>query len=89
MTELQEALVYLSESLAIVSMARINDLIELLNTLLLSSIDNIVMVDKSTLTHIQNHVQESQDTIEFLQLESQFQHDELQQKYQHSELVIV
>ena len=70
-------------------MARINDLVELVNTLLLSSIDNIDTVDKTTLTHIRNCVQHSQDTTEFLQLESQLQCDELQQNNQHFELVLV
>ena len=41
-------------------MAHINDLVELLNTLLLFAIENIVMVEKTTLTHIRNCVQESQ-----------------------------
>ena len=70
-------------------MAWINELVELLNTLLLSSIDNIVIVDKATLTHIRNCVQEAQGIIEFLQIESQLQHDELQQRKQHYELVPV
>ena len=52
-------------------MAQINDMVELLNNLLVSSVDNTMMVDKSTLTHIRNCVQESQGTIEFLYLESQ------------------
>ena len=70
-------------------MARINDLVELLNTLLLSIIDNTIMVDKNNLTHIRNCIQDSQDTLEFLQLESQLQRDELQQKNQHSKLFLV
>ena len=60
----------MSESLVIVSMAQINDLIELQNTIPLSSVNNTVIVDKATLTHIRNCVQDSQDTIDFLQLKS-------------------
>ena len=70
-------------------MAWINDLVELLNTLLIYVVYNTVMVNKKTLIHIQNYVQDSQDTIKFLQLELQLQHDELQQRKQHSKLVIV
>lgn len=40
-------------------MAQMSGLVELLITLLLSCIDNIVMVDNATLTHIQNCVQDS------------------------------
>ena len=57
---------------------------KLLNTLLLSSVENIVMVDKTTFTHIQNCVKESQYTLEFLQLESQ-----LLQEETHFELIHV
>ena len=65
--ELEESLLLLlSESSTIVSMAQINDLVELLNMLLVSFVNNIAMVNKSTLTHIRNCVQESQGTIEFL-----------------------
>ena len=70
------------------SMARLNGLVELLNTLLLYYIDNNVMIDKTTLTHIRNCVKESKDVIEFLKLESQLQHDKIEQKNQHSELVL-
>ena len=51
-------------------MARINDLVELLNTLLLSVIDNLVTVDKTIFTEAITCLKDSQDTIEFLQLES-------------------
>lgn len=70
-------------------MAQINDLVELLNSLLIFVVNNTVMVDKTTLTHILNCVQDSQVTLEFLQLESQLQRDELQQKNQHSKLVLI
>ena len=70
-------------------MARINGLVELLNTLFLSFINNTVMVDKTTLTHIQNCIQYSQDTLEFLKPMSQLQCDELRQKNQDSKIFLV
>ena len=63
MVELQKTLIYLSESSTIVSMARINDVVELLNTLLVSYVNTPIMVEKSTLTHIWNCIQDSQGTI--------------------------
>ena len=51
-------------------MTQINGLVELLNTLLLSFVDNTVMVDKTTLIHIRICLQDSQDTLQFLQLDS-------------------
>ena len=66
------------------SMARLNNLVELLNTPQSSSVDNIVIVDKTTLTHIQNCVQDSKDTLDFIQLKLK-----LLQEETHSELVHV
>ena len=51
---------------------------ELLDTLLLSYVDEIIMVDKITLSHIRIYVNESHDTFEFQQLESQLQESVLQ-----------
>lgn len=51
-------------------MAQINDLVKLLNILVLSSIENTIMVDKTNLIHVRNCVQEVQGTIEFLHIES-------------------
>jgi len=70
-------------------MARIDELLELLNTLILSIVDNTVTIDKATLTNVLTCLQDSQDKIKFLQLESQLQQDEIQQKNQHSKLVLV
>ena len=70
-------------------MAQINGLVELLNTLLLSSHESTVTVDKTTLSCIKNCSQDSKDTLEFLQLESQVQQEDLQHKIQHSEPVSV
>jgi hypothetical protein len=70
-------------------MARIDELLELLNTLILSSVDNTVTTDIATLTDVLTCLQDSQDKIKFLQLESQLQQEEIQQKNHHSELVLV
>ena len=70
-------------------MVQINDLVELLNTLLLSSNDYIVIIDKTTLIDILTCLWDSWDTIEFLYLESQIQHDEIQQNNQHSKPILV
>lgn len=64
-------------------MAQINGLVELLNTLLLSYVDNTTMANKTTLTHIQNCLQDSKDTLEFLQLELQLQQEEIHYKLIH------
>ena len=59
------------------SIAKLNDLGELLNTLLFSIIDTTIMIDKKTITHIQYCVQYSKDILDFIQLELQLQeHDE-------------
>jgi hypothetical protein len=59
-------------------MAQINNgLVELLNTLLLSSDDNTITIDKTTLSCIKNYLHNSKDTLEFLQLESQLQQEDL------------
>jgi hypothetical protein len=71
-------------------MARIDELLELLNTLILSSVDNTITFDIATLTDVRTCLQDSLDKIEFLQLESQLQQEEIQQKnILHSELVLV
>jgi hypothetical protein len=70
-------------------MAQIDELIELLNTLILSIVDNTITIDKATHTNVLTCLQGSQDKIEFLQLESQLQRDEIQQKNRHFELVLV
>jgi hypothetical protein len=54
-------------------MARTNEILEQLNTLILSSVDNTVTTDITTLTEVLTCLQHSQGKIEFLQLESQLQ----------------
>jgi hypothetical protein len=70
-------------------MAQIDELLELLNTLILSFVDNTVTTDIAILTDVLTCLQDLQDKIEFLQLESQLQQDEIQQKNHHSEPVLV
>lgn len=52
----------------------------ILNNLILSIAEDMVQIKKSTLIDIQVHLQHVHDMIEFLQLESQLQRDELQYK---------
>ena len=59
-------------------MDQIDELLELL-----------VTIDKAILTNVLTCLQDLEDKIEFLQLESQLQRDEIQQKNRHFELVLV
>jgi len=52
-----------------------------LNNLILSSTGDMVNINKTTLADIQVHIQHAHETIEFLQLESQLQRNELQEKH--------
>ena len=70
-------------------MAKINEALELLNHLIHSSVHDMVKISKNALCNIQSCLQDAQEKIEFLQLESQLQQDELQQKSHHSEPVSV
>ena len=70
-------------------MDQIYELLELLNTLILSIVDNMVTSDKANLTNVLTCLQDSQDEIKIFQLELQLQQDEIQQKNQHFELVLV
>jgi len=47
---------------------------------MLSSIDDMLHINKTTLANIQVHLQHAHETIEFLQLESQLQRIEVQEK---------
>ena len=58
-------------------MARITEVLEFLNTLIFSITYDTLKINKVSLTNIQFSLQNSQDNIEFLQLESQFQQEEL------------
>ena len=70
-------------------MAKINEALELLNDLIHSNVDDIIRMSKNALCNIQSCLQDAQEKIEFLQLESQLQQDELQQKIHHSEPVSI
>ena len=70
-------------------MAKINDVLDLLNNLIHSTIHDMVKMSKNALFNIKTCLQDAQDKIEFLQLESQLQQHELQKKSHHSELVSV
>jgi hypothetical protein len=59
-------------------MARIDELLELLNTLILSTNDNMVTTDKETLQSILTCLQVSQAKVELLQTQTQLLHDELE-----------
>ena len=70
-------------------MAKINEALELLHNLIHSNVDDMIKMIKNALCNIQICLLDAQEKIEFLQLESQLQQDELQQKSHHSELVFV
>jgi len=71
-------------------MARIDKLLELLNTLILTFMDNIVTIDKETLLSILTCLQVSQAKVRLLQTHTQLLHDELEWKnLRHSKLVFV
>ena len=70
-------------------MAKINDALELLHNLIHSTVHDMVKMRKNALFNIQTCLQDAQDKIEFLQLESQLQQDELQQKSHYSEPVSI
>ena len=69
-------------------MARINEVLEFLKTLILSTTHDTLKVSKVSLTDIQVCLQNSQEKIDILQLESQLQQEELKQR-SHSEHVSV
>ena len=70
-------------------MAKINEALVLLNSLIHSNVDDMIKMSKDALCNIQICLQDAQEKIEFLQLESQLQQDELQQKSHHSEPVSI
>ena len=69
-------------------MDRMDIVLELLNTLIHSTMDNTIMIDKAIVVDIQICLKNVQENIEFLQLESQLQQEELKQR-SHSEPVFV
>ena len=68
-------------------MDRTDELLDILNLLILTSIDNTITIDKATLIDVLTCLQYSQDTIEILQ--NQLQHDQSKKRNQHYELVLV
>jgi hypothetical protein len=50
-------------------MDQIDELLNLLNTRILSIFDNVVTIDKETLTNVLTFLQDSQEKIEFLHLD--------------------
>ena len=71
----QESLI----SSAQVQMAQHIQLLNILHSLIISSDEDMVHVSKETLANISRHLQQTHETIEFLQLESQLQRIELQE----------
>ena len=61
-------------------MAQHIHLLHILHSLIISSDEDMVHVSKETLADLSWHLQQKHETIEFLQLESQLQRDELQQQ---------
>ena len=61
----------------------------LLNDLIHSNVDDVIKMSKDALCRIQSCLQDAHEKIEFLQLESQLQQEELQQKSHHSEPVSI
>ena len=61
-------------------MAQHIQLLNILHSLIISSDEDMVHVRKETLVDLSRHLQQTHETIEFLQLESQLQRNELQEK---------
>ena len=70
-------------------MVKLEIILELLRTLIVSTTDGTVKISKYTLFDIQSYLHNAQEKIESLQLESQLQQAELQQWSHHSEPVSV
>ena len=69
-------------------MARISEVLEFMKTLIQSSVDDTLQINKGSLSEIQTCLQNAQEKIDFLQLESQLQQEELKQR-SHSKHVSV
>ena len=61
-------------------MAQHIHLLQILHNLILSSAEDMVQISKDILANLSRHLQHKNETIEFLQLESQLQRNELQEK---------
>ena len=66
-------------------MAKHIQLLQVIHDLILSSAEDMVQISKETLVDISRHLQQTNEMIEFLQLESQLQRNELQEKSDASE----
>ena len=58
-------------------MARISEVLEFMKTLIQSTVDDTLQINKGSLSRIQTCLQYAQAEIDFLQLESQLQQEEL------------
>ena len=56
-------------------MEKNNGLFELLNTIIISNVDSIVKISEYTISKIRTCLQNAQENIEFLQLESQLKQE--------------
>ena len=65
-------------------MDRIDDVLKLLSNLILSTVDEMVKINKTSLFNIKICLQNAQENIEFLQLETKLQQEELKQRSHHS-----
>lgn len=70
-------------------MAKLDDMLEFLNTLIQSTIDGMVNINRDNLYDIKNGLQNAWEKIYFLQPEQQFQQEELKQKSCHFEPICV
>ena len=70
-------------------MTRLDNALELLNTLIHSTVDEMVKINKTSLSNIKICLQNAHENIEFLQLETKLQQEELQQWSHLSEPVSV
>ena len=68
-------------------MAKINEALVFLNNLIHSNVDDMIKMSKDALCNIQSCLLDAHEKIEFLQLETQLQQDELHQKSHHFEPV--
>jgi len=70
-------------------MTQIGEVLVFLKTLIQSIVDDTVQIRKGSLSNIQTCPQNAQDKIDFSQLESQLQQEELQNYSHHSEPISI
>jgi hypothetical protein len=78
-------------SIFVFKMVQVEELLELLNTLILSFVDNTVTINKTTLHSVVTSLQVMQFKAALLQTQTQLLNDALERKNfrQHCELVVV